>query len=159
MSLVTANVLLVIFCLLGLLGTILPSVPGTLFIWLSAVIYAYFTDFSMVTVNVIVQVSILAAFGQVSGYLISLVGAKIAGASRRGVIGALVGGVVGLIIGGPLGLLLGSFGGAVIMELTHKELGAAVRAGLGALVGSMGGMVLEFLSGLVMLFLIFRAVF
>ncbi|NLY54952.1 MAG: DUF456 domain-containing protein [Firmicutes bacterium] len=159
MSLAAAKIVLIIMCLIGLIGTILPSIPGLLVIWVASLIFAYFTDFTLIDTQAMILLTVLAVAAQLAGYLISLVGAKLAGATRRGVFGALAGAVIGLVIAGPIGMILGSFIGAVLLELTQKDLTDALRAGVGALFGSMGGIVLEFIIGLIMLFIIIPAIY
>jgi uncharacterized protein YqgC (DUF456 family) len=80
-------------------------------------------------------------------------GAKQAGASHWGQIGAIIGlllGIFGLLpalpFGGPLvGILVGPFLGAVIAEYFYcKDFKVAVRAGIGLVVGSLVGNFIQF---------------
>lgn len=75
-------------------------------------------------------------------------GAKRAGASKWGQIGAIVGFVLGFfgllpawLIGGPLlGIFIGPLLGAIIGEyLYRKDLAIAVKAGIGVVVSSLIG--------------------
>lgn len=159
MSVVASKILLLIFSLVGLLGTILPSLPGLIIIWLTALVYGYLTNFMLITPRFMIYLTAIALIGQGLGYLFSLIGAKVGGASKRGIFGALAGAVGGLLLLGPIGLLVGPFVGAVLLELGEKEFSQAFRAGLGALFGAMGGMVMEFVAGLAMIFIIISAIF
>lgn len=156
MSVATGKVLLAVFCLLGLAGTILPSLPGLLLIWLSAATFAYFTDFIYISSSNLITLTLLAVIGQGIAYLASIVGAKMGGATSRGATGALVGGVIGLIVAGPIGIFLGAFLGAVLLELPQKDLVSSIKAGFGAFLGALGGTLSEFLIGLIMIFLVFK---
>ncbi|MDY7109974.1 MAG: DUF456 domain-containing protein [Planctomycetota bacterium] len=70
---------------------------------------------------------LLAAIGELLEFLAGALGAKTAGSSRRGAIGALVGGLLGAILGAPFGLILGAL------------LGAVVGTFIGAIVGEISG--------------------
>jgi len=79
-------------------------------------------------------------------------GAKRAGASKWGQIGAIVGLVVGILgllpalpVGGPLlGILIGPLLGAIIGEyLFQRDLKLALKAGIGIVVGSVIGNLIQ----------------
>jgi uncharacterized protein len=82
-------------------------------------------------------------------------GARQAGASKRGAIGALVGGLVGAIAGAPFGLIvgalvggvIGSAIGAIVMELTlpHQTLQGSLKPAQGAAMGRLKGIAAKLL--------------
>jgi len=82
-------------------------------------------------------------------------GARQAGASKRGAIGALVGGIVGAIAGAPFGLIVGALVGGVIgsaigaiaLELTlpHQTLQGSLKPAQGAAVGRLKGIAAKLL--------------
>jgi len=99
--------------------------------------------------------AVLAAIGEGLEALATWLGAGWGGATRRGMIGALVGGIVGAIVLTPLvpvpllgtliGALVGTFAGAVFGEWTaerrrstDESLRAAWAAVLGRLAGTFG---------------------
>ncbi len=97
---------------------------------------------------VVAVVAALAA--EIFEFSAGAAGAKKAGASKRGMAGAMVGGIVGAIVGAPFGLIigaiiggvLGSAVGAIVMELTlpHQTLESALKPAQGAAMGRLKGL-------------------
>ncbi len=94
--------------------------------------------------------AVLAALGEVLEFIAGALGAKKAGSSRRGMVGALIGGAVGAVLGigvppPPFGSIvcatLGTFVGAIIGELQDERVGVreSLRPAAGATVGKILG--------------------
>lgn len=141
----------------GIVGAVVPGIPGTILILAAIVAWGMISGFVGLSVPIIVAVVALVANMGID-FLAAYLGAKQAGASRWGQIGAIVGlllGVFGLLpalpLGGPLlGLLLGPLLGAIIGEyLYRKDMRLAVRAGLGIVVGSIIGSLIQGLLAIV----------
>jgi hypothetical protein len=125
----------------GLVGAVVPFVPGTPLILAAAVVHAVATDFTPVGAGRLVILGALAAAGAVLSYAAGAVGARRAGGSRWAVAGALAGGVVGLAAA-PVGLLLGPIVGAVLVEIVRTRRPAeSLRVGVGTAVGLLAGAV------------------
>jgi uncharacterized protein YqgC (DUF456 family) len=138
--------------LIGLIGSVLPFIPGSLLILLGAFIYAWYTDFLVVTWGTLVILLLLTVLSQILDYLASILGAKKFGASRWGMSGAFLGGIIGLFSGGILGILIGPFIGALLLELFHgQDLPASLKIGLGTLVGFLGGAIGKIIMALTMI--------
>lgn len=136
-------VILGVFCLIaGLLGCILPMLPGPPVAY-AALLLLHFTDrvqFSMTQLLVWLGVVIVV---QVLDYFIPLIGSRYAGGTKWGSWGCLIGTVAGLFFS-PWGLILGPFLGAVIGELLgDKDLKYALKSGLGSLLGFLFGTVVK----------------
>ena len=130
----------VILMIIGLIGSVLPFIPGAPLILLGAFIYAWHSDFLVVTWGTLAMLLVLAVLSQILEHFASLLGAKKFGASRWGMIGAFLGGIIGLFCGGLLGILIGPFFGALLLELLHgRKLNASLKIGLGTFVGFLGG--------------------
>jgi hypothetical protein len=124
----------------GLIGSVIPMIPGSPLILLGAFIYAWHTNFEAVTWGVLAILLLLAVLSQIVEYLASVLGAKKFGASRWGMVGAFLGGMIGLFFGGFLGILVGPFIGALLLELLHgQDLNASMKIGLGTLMGFLAG--------------------
>jgi uncharacterized protein YqgC (DUF456 family) len=135
----------------GLVGSVLPWLPGPLFILAGAVVWAVATDFETVGVGRLVILGALAALGFLLDFILGALGARRYGASRWGIIGAIVGAIVGLFLG-PFGLILGCVAGAVAGEmLGGADLEGGVRSGFGALVGLLAGLVAELVVAITMI--------
>ncbi|MDJ0836248.1 MAG: DUF456 domain-containing protein [Acidobacteriota bacterium] len=94
----------------------------------------------------------LAAIGEILEFFAGLLGAKKAGSSKRGMMGAFIGGLVGAvfgtgipvpIVGTLIGAVLGTFAGAMIGELTDKEetreFHQTLKPAMGATIGRILG--------------------
>jgi len=119
--------------LLGVLGSILPGLPGVPLIFASALAYAYVTDFEFVGGWVIILLGLFALLAFVADFLGTAYGARRFGASNWGTAGGAIGGIVGTLagalffgVGALFGLLAGTIGGVFVGEyLRHKRHGAA----------------------------------
>jgi uncharacterized protein len=144
--------LLIVVMLLGVVGAVVPALPGSSLILISIIIWGIVSSsFAAIKVPLIVTVIVLILSVGVD-LLGSYLGAKQAGASKWGQIGAIVGLVVGFLgllptlpFGGPLlGILLGPLLGAIIGEyLYQRDLGIAFKAGIGIVVGSLIGNLIQ----------------
>jgi uncharacterized protein YqgC (DUF456 family) len=110
-------ILTVLLMLAGLLGCIIPILPGPLLVLVGALVYAWHTDYAVVSWAVIGVLAGLALLSQLLDYLASMIGAKKFGAGKWGMIGAFVGGLLGLFVGGLFGIIIGPFIGAFILEI------------------------------------------
>ena len=128
---------------IGILGCILPAVPGAPLVFVGALAHRlYFGAEQSVNNIVMLIIVLLMIFSLVLDYLASMYGAKKLGATRNGIIGCVVGGILGLIIFNIPGALLGPFVGALVFELIGgKDWKTSSKAGLGATLGLLGGAV------------------
>ncbi|MCX5904197.1 MAG: DUF456 domain-containing protein [Proteobacteria bacterium] len=136
----------------GLIGSVLPMLPGSPLILLGAFIYAWYTDFTVITWGVLlVLVALTLLLSQMVEYLATISGAKKYGASRWGVAGAVAGGLIGLFAGGVLGIMAGPFLGALVCELLYgRTIGTSMKIGFGTLVGFIGGAIGKLIIALAM---------
>jgi uncharacterized protein YqgC (DUF456 family) len=127
--------------LTGLLGTVLPGLPGVPLIFAALLFAAWMDGFQHVSTITVIGLALLTLVAVAVDLVASALGAERVGASPRAVAGAAVGTVVGVFFGLP-GLLLGPFVGAVIGEyLTRSDWRRAARAGIGTWVGLLLGTV------------------
>lgn len=135
---------------LGALGTILPGLPGAALIVVGAMIHKWLLPgvLSWWTIGALAVLAILSWIIDIAG---GLMGARLGGASRAGLIGAAIGGFVGLAFGLP-GLVLGPFVGAIAGDLFAKrrDLAGLLRAGGGAALGFVISLVLRLVILVVM---------
>ncbi len=119
----------------GLVGTVLPVVPGVLLVFGGLFLAAWAEGFARVGVAGITVIGILAALAFVADFVASLLGARRVGASPRALLGASLGGIIGVFFGIP-GLLLGPFLGAALGELWARGgLAQAGKVGIGTWLG------------------------
>jgi len=141
----------IVLMAVGLLGTILPLVPGAIIILAAAIVHQLMLPgkslgwWNIAGLVVLTLLSYALEFG--SGYF----GAKRFGATRWGTFGAVIGTIVGLFFGFP-GLLIGPLLGAVAGELiAGKRLVSAGRAGWGTVLGNLAGILAKLIIALAMI--------
>jgi uncharacterized protein len=135
----------------GLVGLVLPAIPGAPLIFAGLLLAAWAEDFAHVGLWTIVALAILALLTYGIDLWATMLGAKKFGASRKAVIGAIIGSIVGIFLGFPA-VIFGPFIGAVIGELlAQKNLRQATRAGIGATIGLVLGAALKLSIALAMI--------
>lgn len=121
--------------LAGLVGVVLPVLPGAVLVYLGLLLGAWIDGFERVGPPTLVVLTLATALVYLIDVVAGSFGAKQLGASRRAVWGAVAGTLVGLFFGIP-GILVGPFLGAVLGEYTaHRELVRAGKAGAGTWLG------------------------
>lgn len=134
--------LVIFFILVGLVGVIVPVLPGVLLIWLAVLVYGFYDGFAQLTPALFAFISLIALITGTADIWMSLLGAKTGGASRRsmlyGVAGALLGFALGtlVVVGSLVGALAGYMGGILWSEYRkHQDWSLAWKAALGGLAG------------------------
>lgn len=137
---------------LGLVGTVLPLLPGTTIILAAAILHHFMLgvseSVSWWTIGGLTLLTLLSyALELVSGTL----GAKWFGATRWGAIGGILGAIVGLFFG-LIGIFVGPLVGVLLGEiLGGKGLLPAGKSTWGTLLGTGAGMVGKFLIAVIMI--------
>lgn len=127
--------------LVGLVGTLLPLLPGTTLIFAAAVLHKLMLP-ATISWDVVGWIACLWVLSLLVDFACVLLGTRLGGGSKWGMAGAGGGAVVGAFVSVPA-LLLGSVLGAMLAEkLIHgRTLGDTLKAGLGAGLGFLLGTV------------------
>ena len=139
--------------ILGLLGTLVPFLPGHLIIFFAAVAHRLMLGAdSGVEWWTFVVLGVLLTISQVLEFLSGAAGTRWFGGSKWGAAGALFGGIVGLFFM-PLGLVLGPLIGSVVFELmfAKKKVKPATVSGVGSVLGTVAGLAVKVVVGLLMI--------
>lgn len=125
----------------GLIGTVLPVVPGTTLILAAAILHRIMLgpekSLGWASLGLLVLLTLVSYAVDFIG---SWMGARRFGATRWGGFGAVAGGIVGIFFGLP-GLLAGPVLGALAGEIfSGMKLIDAGRASWGALLGNLAAM-------------------
>ena len=134
-------VLALLVMVVGLVGSVLPGIPGPPLILAAAMgHWLWFGEASVSTWVLAVMAGLMVA-SVLLDYAATLVGARHSGATWRGVVGAGIGAIVGLFAG-LWGIFVAPFIGATLGEvLGGRQFREAARAGLGAVLGLLAGVV------------------
>ena len=143
--------LLVALMVVGIIGAVVPTIPGISLIAIAIFVWGMVNGFSSVGVSLAIAIVFLLV-GIGVDFLATYYGAQKAGASKWGQIGAVIGLVIGILgllpalpIGVPiLGILIGPILGAIIGEYIYRrDLKLAAKAALGIVVGSLVGNLIQ----------------
>lgn len=145
-----------IFCgiaiIIGIFGTILPSVPGLVLSWAGVLLWALFTDAGPTKWWAVGVATVLALFATVLKYV--LPGRRMAKAGVPGItllIGTVVG-IVGFFVVPVIGLFLGFVLGVFLAELIRlRDVGPAWPSTWKAIKAVGFSMLIEIGAGLLIL--------
>jgi len=155
--------ILIIFGLLiavvGLIGCIIPAIPGPPLNFLSLVILelaienAFPMDFYFLWGGITIVLTFL-------DYILPIMGAKVYKASSYGILGSIIGMILGILFFPPFGMILGLFIGAVLGELiAGKKEWEALKIGTVTFAASMLMIFIKLaLSGIMTFYFIKRSV-
>jgi uncharacterized protein YqgC (DUF456 family) len=165
------DILEILFILIlgfGLIGNFL-SIPGNFVVAINSLWYGLATNFETINFSFILTLILIAAFIEFIEYLIIALGARRYGASRWGVVGAILGGISGglsgftfsPVFGAILGGLIGVIIGTMLLELLikKKNIREAFHAMLGALIGKVGGLTIKVIGTLAMVVIVGYKIF
>jgi len=134
----------------GLVGAIVPTLPGIPLIFGGIWLIAGVDRYRHVGLWWLLGIAGIGAVGLTLDLLAGALGAKRVGASKQAVAGALAGTVIGLFFGLP-GLLLGPFVGAVLGELAAgNSVLRSTQVGVSAWIGLIFGTIVKLVSSLMM---------
>lgn len=136
-------IILSVLCLItGLLGCVLPFLPGPPVAYVGLVVL-HFTNKVQYTPTQLIVWLLVVIVVQIMDYFTPMLGSKYSGGSKWGNWGCVIGTLVGLLFL-PWGVIIGPFLGAVIGELLgNKEFSQALKSGVGSLMGFMLGTLLK----------------
>ena len=160
----TLTILLIVLglliALLGIVGCLLPVIPGPPLSFVALLILSLAKDWEPFSGQFLIITGILAVVVSLVDYVLPAEGARKYGASKLGVTGSAIGMVIGFFFFPPVGIFVGAFLGAVVGELTASKGGKdALRAGWGVFVGIMVGTGIKLAFTGAMLFFYIKALF
>lgn len=143
----------------GVLGCIIPMLPGPPLVWLGMLYYAWRTNWEQVGWPALALLFALMMVGATSNFWLSYFGARKSGASVWASVAAFFGGLIGLVVASLPGLLLGALGAIAAVEyFSHRDWKKVLRAGGGYLAGYLLSVVVELLVCLLMILIFLAAV-
>lgn len=145
--------------LIGLVGTLLPILPGAPLIIIGMLVYGFIAGFGDLSFTFFLVQVLLALTVIGVDYLFTAMGSRYFGGSKAAPWGAAVGLLIGLFFF-PIGLLLGPFLGAVLADLLFKRrTDQAIKSGIGASLGFWGALPIKLvLEAIMITWFIFRII-
>ena len=148
-----------ILCLLGIVGSFSPIIPGPITSWFGLLII-HFSKLIPFDNQFLFTTFLIAALIFGLDLIIPILGLKKLGGSKKGLIGSTIGLLLGLFLAGPFGLLIGSFFGAISGEyVNNNSLKKSIRPAMGTFIGMAVGTTIKFLTSTIFLGLYFYIVY
>ncbi len=146
----------IVLLIIGLLGCVLPIIPGPPISYLGMVMLQLTErgDFSATSMVLFAAIAIAVT---VLDFIVPIWGTKRMGGSKAGTWGATIGLLLGVFFFPPLGLIIGPLIGAVIGELTTgKDFEPALKSGLGSFLGFLMGTGMKLAVSIVITYKFFK---
>jgi len=157
-------VIAVLLIILGLLGCVLPVIPGPPLSFLG-ILTIHFTKFGEgeYTTNFLITLAAIAIVVTILDYIVPIWGTKKFGGSKAGVWGATIGLIVGLFFSpfsAFLSIIIGPFLGAIIGEsIAGSDSKHSLKAGFGAFIGFLGGVFIKLVASIYITWHFIKGVF
>jgi len=141
-----------ILCLVGIVGSVLPVLPGPPFGWLGLLLLELTetipNNYWFLGITFIIAIGIF-----ILDYMMPAISTKKFGGSKAGAIGSIIGLIVGLLAPIPFGFLIGPFVGAFIGELVFNktESKQALKAAFGSFLGFIASTFMKLLVSFIFL--------
>jgi len=150
----------VAFMLIGLIGILVPILPGILLIWLTILAYAIVDGFQAIDWITFTLLTIFAIITGTADLWLSLLGAKTGGAAKSAMFLGAIGGVLGFFLLGAVLPVVGNLFGGIIGYAIGVLLGqyqkfqdwnVALKASIGGVVGWGIATVVQLAGGVLMI--------
>lgn len=149
-----------LFLLAGLLGSILPALPGPPLSYAGLLLLQWSGRGNFSPAFLVIW-AVITAVVTVADNVFPALLTKRFGGSRLAVIGSVLGLLAGTIFFAPAGLIIGPFLGAFAGELIHNRASGskALKAALGAFLAFLLGTGAKLVAGSFMIFYAVKAIF
>ena len=144
--------LIVIFLVLGIIGSFIPVIPGPPFAFIAFLLHHFFI--SQFSLNLMLLVALIACVVTFLDYYLQIYYVDKKGGGKVTILFTIIGMIIGLFIIPVLGIILGSFLGSFI-GAKIESIKNPVNIAFGAVIGFMFGSVLKFVLSMYILLLIF----
>ncbi len=142
--------------IIGLLGAIVPALPGTLMSYAGLLCVFFMADSEITTTQLMIW-AVVSLVVIILDYILPGYFSKKFGGTKSGITGATVGVFLGMFFG-PVGIIMGPFVGAVAGELLGNKLSFedALKVGFGSLLSFFVGTGFKLVAGGLMMFYIIK---
>jgi uncharacterized protein YqgC (DUF456 family) len=145
---------------LGLIGAVVPVLPGAILIFAGALLWGIADQFVHIGAPTLITLGVITALTMVSDFLLSTMNARKVGATWKTIAGAVIGGMLGGLIssvpvplfGTVIGAGIGAAIGVTLVELwLRKDLRTALRTAQRYCLGSLTSVAINLALCLLML--------
>ena len=152
--------LIITLIILGLIGIVIPLIPGTFLIWLAILLHTLGNGIEILGWPNFIFITLIAIGTGTSDWWMALLGAKSGGASRRSLLFGVGGAIIGSFILPLIGTLIGYALGIIFSEYQKAgDWDAAIKASIGGLAGWGLATAVQLGGGLLMLIIFVYKVF
>ena len=158
---VTLIILAVVLVLLGIVGSVVPAIPGPPLSW-AGLLLLHLSSAAQYSTAFLIITAVVAAIITVMDFVFPSISTKKHGGSKAGIWGCNIGlvvSIIGLPFGpqGLLGVIFWPFVGALVGEfISGKKNREALRAAWGAFLGFLMGTGLKLIYGLFALVILIK---
>ena len=140
---ITLWILAVVLIVVGVVGTVLPALPGPVLVFAGVALAAWIDVLARISGRTLGVLGVLTVIAWLTDYVAAAAGANKVGASKHAIIGAAVGTVAGVFTG-LVGLIFMPLVGAAIGEfLAQRDALRAGKVGIATWLGMLVGTVVK----------------
>ncbi|MCR4822479.1 MAG: DUF456 domain-containing protein [Treponema sp.] len=152
-------ILAAVLLLIGLIGTVLPVLPGPPIAW-AGLLCAHFSTYSNLEIWILIATGIAAAAVTVMDNIFPSMMTKKSGGSKAATWGCTIGLIVSFFLG-PIFILIAPFVGAYIGEMIHDSSDSkrALKASFGAFKGFLLGTGIKIITVMCFIWLFLWSIF
>lgn len=141
---------------IGLIGTVVPILPGVLLVYVGILFYALVTGFDEVSPGMTLGFGVVALFSLLTTLIGPAAAVRGAGGRTLTMAGAVIGVILGVLTSGPLGLVVGAFVGALAGALIEgRSFNQAAGLAARSIIGALAATVVQFFLALVLIIAFF----
>jgi uncharacterized protein len=130
---------------IGVIGAIVPMIPGPPFAYLGLLLHGFVIGFDNLSLVILIILGVLTLLTLIVDFFAPMLGGAGYKSSPSGTRGALIGALLGFMFFGPLGVILGPFVGAFVGEfISVPDTKRALKTLHGVFMGLILGAAFKF---------------
>ncbi|NPV87450.1 MAG: DUF456 domain-containing protein [Anaerolineae bacterium] len=139
----------------GLVGLIIPVLPGLTIIWAASLVYGLVTGFTWQSALIFALLTLIMLAGNLADNFIMGASARAGGASWLSIVIALIAGVIGTLLLPPIGGILAALLGIFVVEVIRMrgDWRKALEAARNIALGCGGAVIVRSALGMLMILL------
>tara|TARA_B100000963_G_C22603587_1_gene661430 strand:+ start:975 stop:1448 length:474 start_codon:yes stop_codon:yes gene_type:complete len=147
----------ILFLIFGLIGSIIPIIPGPILSYLG-IVFSYAFSLVDISLSELLIISLTTILVFLLDYIFQYFGVKKLGGGRMSLLGLVLGTILGLLFA-PFGLILGPFFGAFAGAiLENKNKSQSIKVAVGSLIGFISGTIVKFSFSVFLLWIFLKSI-